>query len=557
MTSPQQHPQHPAPTGALRAQHSSVLESTAERIAQILSSEVHGAAHSGAARAYIVGGWCRDKLLGKASTDIDMEVFGVAPEQLTAALTSLGCHVIVPSGVGPTPWKVILGSEGAIDITIPWHVEGGASVAHAGFNPTIAEAACRRDFTCNAIYFDPLRREFIDPYGGAADIAAGILRLVPGAAFNSGIPLRACRLSAQCGFALDGESRQCLSAHVAHGILGELATQSLTKELIKLLTECAAPSQGIRLAEELGVLREIFPEVAALKGVPQDARHHPEGSVFEHTMMVVDAAAALAAGRDSAERKKLLFAALFHDVGKLTTTQVSGSGPNVTVTAHGHESAGATLADRALRRLDIAKSTRHDVMRLVAHHMRPFELSDFRARGASVDHHDNKVRILMRDVGIDNFAAFLDLVRADQLGRGGDAAPARIRHLVEPIEEAVQRNAFLSRAQERLLTGRMLRDLGFEDVDGQYERIIRTIELRRDAGQFKTAEAAICFVLRAFSLTGADLAAHNISAPATKAALFRDLDTNIRAGVIRARSDALRFLEAFQSSRAGNRDASG
>ena len=95
-----------------------------------VASLIAGKARTSGGRAYIVGGWCRDRLLGHASSDIDMEWFGTSPEQVAACLTSLDYQVIVPSQPGMVPFKVILGSDGFIDITLPMFEENTLSLIH-------------------------------------------------------------------------------------------------------------------------------------------------------------------------------------------------------------------------------------------------------------------------------------------------------------------------------------------------------------------------------------------------------------------------------------------
>jgi tRNA nucleotidyltransferase (CCA-adding enzyme) len=531
-----------------RAQPERSLECVAEEIARVIATIGPAERQDCAPRAYIVGGWCRDRILKKDSPDVDMEVFGVSRHDLTGALRKLGYHVIEPKTTGTTPWKVIVGSQGAIDVTIPLRLikgEGGSSNLESDPLCSLDDASRRRDFTCNAIYFDPIRQEFLDPHGGVRDISDGILRLVPDAEINPGIPLRACRMAAQFGYELDSESAERIRDSVSAGILTGASRHLLTKEILKLLTESPSPSKGLVVADDLGILERIFPAISALKEVPQSPKHHPEGSVFNHTMMVVDEAAKLASAHDREGKTLLMLAALFHDVGKLTTTQISRKDGQDRISAHGHEEAGVQLAKTALGMLGVSRSARNDVLRLVSNHMKPLELHALPAGRKVGDAWDNKVRMLVRSVGRENFGVFMDLARADQLGRGGERVSRNLMAIIEPIVEAVQKNDFLSPAQDRLLTGRELLEMGLSDTDGRYELILRSVEERRNGGRLKTRDQAKNMVIRHFSVTERDLSQHGVTNPAQKQAFFRMFSTEIQNGGITTRDGALDCLRRF------------
>ena len=527
------------------------LESVAEEIARVIAGPGDGARQDSGPRAYIVGGWCRDRILKKDSPDVDMEVFGVSRHDLTGALQKLGYHVIEPKTTGTTPWKVIVGSQGAIDVTIPLRVttdEVGGAKLESDPLCSLEKAARRRDFTCNAIYFDPIRKEFLDPYGGVRDISDGVLRLLPDAHINPGIPLRACRMAAQFGHELDAESKDRIRDSVSRGILAGASRHLVTKEVLKLLTESPAPSKGLLVADDLGLLERLFPAISALKGVPQSPTHHPEGSVFNHTMMVVDEAAKMATAHDREGKVILMLAALFHDVGKLTTTQISQKDGQERISAHGHEEAGVVLAKTALGMLGVSRSARNDVLRLVANHMKPLEMHALPASRKGGDGWDNKVRMLVRSVGRENFGVFMDLARADQLGRGGERVSHNLGAVIQPIVEAVERNEFLSPEHDRLLSGRELHEMGLSDTDGRYEVILRAVEDRRDRGRLKTRDQAKKMVLRHYAVTEGDLREYAVNNPDQKMGFFRAFSNQINNGGIATRDEALDLLRRFSEN---------
>ena len=124
--------------------------------------------------AYLTGGWVRDRVLGKSAADVDVEVFGVPKDRLLAVLQERFPHrVIAPSDNPTAPIKVLAGGGLYIDITIPIRCTAahGSSRVSAALAPeiSVAEAASRRDFSCNAIYFDPIREQYIDPEGGLGE----------------------------------------------------------------------------------------------------------------------------------------------------------------------------------------------------------------------------------------------------------------------------------------------------------------------------------------------------------------------------------------------------
>jgi tRNA nucleotidyltransferase (CCA-adding enzyme) len=507
-----------------------------ERLLAVASLIADKARTSGG-RAYIVGGWCRDRLLGHASSDIDMEWFGASHDQVAACLAGLDYQVIIPSQPGMVPFKVILGSEGFIDITLPMCPEATASGEEKlVLNPSlpIEKAALRRDFTCNAIYHDLLDQSWQDPFGGIADTQSGLLRLVPGLdgqSMNETIPLRACRLAAQLGFRLDNATELAIRQTVARGCLGQLDPVLKTKEMTKLLTGCEKPSMGIRLADELGVLQALFPEIAALKEVPQNPVHHPEGSAYEHTLLVVDAAAELACELDREDAVKLMLAALFHDVGKLTTTKVRQEPDGLKISSHGHEVESVAIARRYFQGLDFSHRTRMQVNKLVVNHMKPMELAKRSKDNQAV--FDNLVRQLVRAVYPADFSVFLRLCRADQRGRANHDIEAREMALLGPIEDSIRRNGFLERPNHRLMSGKSLRDLGFQEDSFDFGTMITAVEAQRDKGAIRTTDDASRYLLIHFGMSRSGIPETLLDTPAKKTVFYKALRGEILEGKIK------------------------
>lgn len=502
-----------------------------------MASLIAGKARTSGGRAYIVGGWCRDRILGQTSFDIDMEWFGSSPEQVAASLIGLNYQVIIPSQPGIVPFKVILGTDGFIDITLPIR-QKTTSAEKEPLVPdpslTIEKAALRRDFTCNAIYHDPVEQSWHDPLGGIADTQGGLLRLVPGLdgqSMNETIPLRACRLAGQLVFGLDEFAKLAIRQTVARCCLERLDPVLKTKEIVKLLTGCEKPSLGIRLADELGVLQALFPEIAALKEVPQNPIHHPEGSAYEHTLLVVDAAAALARELGREDAVKLMLAALFHDVGKLTTTKVRQEPDGLKISSHGHEVESVAIARRYFQGLDFSHRTRMQVNKLVVNHMKPMELAKRSKENQTV--FDNLVRQLVRAVYPADFSVFLRLCRADQRGRANHDVEARELALLGPIEDSIRRNGFLERPNHRLMSGKSLRDLGFHEDSFDFGAMITVVEAQRDKGAIRTTDDASRYLLIHFGMSRSGIAETLLDTPAKKAVFFKALRGEILEGKIK------------------------
>jgi tRNA nucleotidyltransferase (CCA-adding enzyme) len=317
-------------------------------------------------RALVVGGWVRDRLIGRPSKDLDVEVFGLPSERVREVLSSLGRVEAV--GESFQVYKV-----GGIDVSLPRR-ESKAGTGHRGFvvagDPTmsVAEAARRRDFTINAIAWDPLTGEYLDPFDGRRDLDRRVLRVVDPATFpdDSLRALRAVQFAARFDLAIDGEARALCRAIR----LDDLPAERIWGEVEKLL-DAPRPSRGFALALELGVIDQLFPELRALVGCPQEPEWHPEGDVWVHTLQVMDRARARGDDLPRPERIAVMLGAVCHDLGKpATTALVDGR-----IRSIDHEDQGVAPATALLDRLGIHSLEGYDVRRqvlgFVAHHLKP------------------------------------------------------------------------------------------------------------------------------------------------------------------------------------------
>jgi tRNA nucleotidyltransferase (CCA-adding enzyme) len=317
-------------------------------------------------RALVVGGWVRDRLMGGEGTNLDIEVFGVAPDRLRALLETLGRVEAV--GESFQVYKV-----GGIDVSLPRR-DSKSGRGHKGFvvvgdpDMSIDEAARRRDFTVNAISWDPLTDEYFDPFNGRADLQRRLLRVVDRATFpdDSLRVLRAVQFAARFDFALDPASA-ALCREIA---LDDLPAERVWGEFEKLLG-APRPSIGFAVALDLGVVPKLFPELHALVGCVQEPEWHPEGDVWVHTLQVIDRARTRVDGLARPERLAVMLGAVCHDFGKPATTAfIDGR-----IRSMDHEERGVEPASSFLDRLNVFSFDGYDVRRqvlgMVAQHLKP------------------------------------------------------------------------------------------------------------------------------------------------------------------------------------------
>jgi tRNA nucleotidyltransferase (CCA-adding enzyme) len=322
--------------------------------------------HDAGGRALIVGGWVRDLIIGRSSKDIDIEVFGMPARELRALLESFGRVETV--GESFQVYK-----SGDIDVSLPRR-ESKSGRGHRGFEITgdpsmsLSDAVRRRDFTVNAIAWDPLTSEYLDPCDGRGDIARRILRMVDPATFgdDSLRVLRAIQFAARFEFSLEDETRARCRAIP----LDDLPAERVWGEIEKLLL-AGRPSIGLALAMELGVVASLFPELQRLSGCPQEPEWHPEGDVWVHTLQVVDQARGRIDDLDRPKQIAVMLGAVCHDLGKPATTAVIDG----RIRSMDHEEQGVPPTHALLDRLNIHSLDGYDVRQqvagLVAQHLKP------------------------------------------------------------------------------------------------------------------------------------------------------------------------------------------
>ena len=372
-----------------------------------LALAVAHAARARGGRTLVVGGFVRDRLLGRPSKDLDLEVFGVAEAELAPMLAAIGR--VEPVGRAFPVYKL-----GPIDVALPRR-ESKSGRGHTAFtvqgdpHMSFEEAARRRDFTMNAISWDPLTDEYVDPFHGRADLDARRLTVVDPRTFadDSLRVLRALQFAARFEATLDDEATAICRAIR----LDDLPAERLWGEFEKLLLVAERPSVGFALARALGVVEQILPEMVPLYDCPQDAEWHPEGDVWTHTLMVIDEARRRNAGLDRPRLATVMLGAVCHDLGKpATTAMIDGRWRSP-----GHEAAGVVPATRILDRLNVNTIDGYDVRRQVlaitAEHLRPSAF--FKAKDTV---RDGAFRRLAQRVDLELLVRF---GRADCHGRTG------------------------------------------------------------------------------------------------------------------------------------------
>ena len=333
-----------------------------------IASQIAQAVRKRGGRALLVGGWVRDRLLGIASKDIDLEVFGLPPGELRETLERFGDVNAV--GESFKVYKVA-----GIDVAIPRR-DSKIGSGHRGFEITgdpfmpVEEAARRRDFTVNAIAFDPLTNEYLDPFEGRLDLLERrTLRHVDARTFgdDSLRVLRGVQFAARFGLTMD-EGTKALARRIP---LDDLPAERIWGEVEKLLLLAPRPSEGFTLALDLGVIQRTLPELEPLVGCAQEPDWHPEGDVWVHTLMVIDQARTRIDDLDKPEQVTVMLGAVCHDLGKPATTAVIDG----RIRSLEHEQAGVAPTLALLDRLNVQTiagfDVRQQVVGIVANHLAP------------------------------------------------------------------------------------------------------------------------------------------------------------------------------------------
>lgn len=400
--------------------------------------------HEATGRVLLVGGAVRDLFLGQPCKDLDIEIYGLESEKVESILKRFGSVFTVGKAFG-----VFRISGIDIDWSLPRYDSAGRKpMVHINPNMSFEDAFARRDLTINALGIDLISYELIDPFNGVSDIEHKVLRCPDTKLFIED-PLRFYRVMQFIGrFEMYPDIE--LNHLCATMDITDVSIERIEVEFQKLLLRSRYPSLGIRWLAAIGRLPSVLPELAATIGIEQDATWHPEGDVFEHSMQVLDASVFYTYD-DVMHTLALRYAALCHDLGKVTTTKRHEDGK---ITSYGHELVSAQLTKIVLKRIMRTITLLDCVVLLVRHHMAP---GQFIASGAKMPAYKRLAQALYPQATL---AMLADLSCADKCGRNPhDTKP--FKQACSDVEEfrlkAIVAQVILA-PEEPLLKGRDLLD---------------------------------------------------------------------------------------------------
>lgn len=373
-------------------------------------------------KAYIVGGCVRDLLIGKEPNDWDVttnatpdKIQDIFPE--TFYENDFGTVGVVNEEAKDKSLKVV-------EVT-PFRLEGNYSNKRhpdeVRFSEKIEDDLKRRDFTINALAYDPSTNELIDLFDGKTDIKDKVIRSVgdPNVRFNEDALriLRAIRFSAQHGFIISHETMEAMKKNA--NLLDEISKERIRDEFLKILMS-ENPMTAIAMASKLDIFKFIIPELEVGIGVEQNGEHIYD--VWEHSLRTMQHAA------DKEWPIYIRLSGLLHDIGKPATREWSKEKNDYTF--YGHEVVGAKIAKKVCKNLRLPADFSEKIVKLVRHHM-------FFADPDKITH--TAVRRLVSRVGKENVWDLVDLRICDRIGMGRPKEePYRLRKYQSMIEEVMR-----------------------------------------------------------------------------------------------------------------------
>lgn len=447
----------------------------------------------------IVGGAVRDALEGTPSHDIDIEVHGVE------SLTSLIPHLykvgeVMLTGRAFGVLKVVHDdTREVIDVAVPRR-ESKSGSGHRGFDvvvdPSLSmeDALARRDFTINAIAWNPETGQVIDPHGGLADLQDRVLRHTSDAFAEDPLRvLRGAQFAARFGMTMHPDTVE-LSRSIAP-TFNELPVERVYWEIRKLALS-PQPSAGMYVLQDTGWVDNL-PELAGTIGLEQDPQYHPEKDVFEHQAQAADVASRLARenGLDDDSTEVVVLAAMMHDLGKQVDSRVE----NGRIVSGGHESSGPPLAESLLKRLGYPEKTIERVTPIVREHMMLHSTVGTPSASA--------LRRLRRRLDKATVQEWAIVCAADVTGRSGASTQEEKHadHLAAPrpeVWEAYQKAEDVKRTDAEkkvgtLVNGRLLMELGMKPGP-EFRSIIAAGADAQDDEEFDNVESARAWVKNRF-----------------------------------------------------------
>jgi tRNA nucleotidyltransferase (CCA-adding enzyme) len=378
--------------------------------------KLHDAGHEG----YLVGGCVRDLMIGREPKDWDITTNAI-PEEIIAIYEK----TFYENAYG-TVGVVVGEPEEAMVIEItPYRTESEYSDKRrpdsVKYSQSVLDDLKRRDFTMNAVAFNPFLNEFVDPYNGSKDIKDKIVRAVgnPKDRFEEdGLRiLRAVRLSTVLGFVIDKETESDLIG--SHETLSFIAKERIRDEFVKMIMS-DSPMAGVFMCQRYGILKYIVPELEEGLHMKQNQAH--SFGVFEHLLRSLQCSA------DKKYKLEIRLSALFHDIGKPRSRRFSAEKNDYTF--YGHEVIGAKMAEEIMNRLHFPNKTTELVVKFVRWHM---FFSDTEQITLSA------VRRMVNNVGKENIWDLMNLRICDRVGTGRPKEnPYRLRKYTSMIEQVMK-----------------------------------------------------------------------------------------------------------------------
>jgi poly(A) polymerase len=430
-------------------------------------------------QAYFAGGCVRDLLLGREPADYDVST-DATPQQVmqifpqTFAVGEQFGVVLVPLAETSGATGALARHGAAIEVATFRSDVGYSDGRHPDevrFSKDPREDVERRDFTINGMMLDPATNEVLDFVGGRDDLKAGIVRAIgdPERRFAEDKlrMMRAVRFAARFDYKIDPATMEAIQKLAPQ--IRQVSCERVREELTKMLTEGRA-RRAFELLDTTGLLPEVLPEIAAMKGVEQPPQFHPEGDVFVHTLLLLDK---LQAGGS----KTLAWGALLHDVGKPSTFRVAPD----RIRFDSHVEVGVKMAAEICRRLRFSNYETNRILALVANHMRFADVQRM------------KQSTLKKFLRLPAFEEHLELHRIDCLSSHGqlDSYEYSREQLRSLPPEAIRPTP--------LITGRDLIEVGYEPGP-RFKEILSAVEDAQLEGRIATHDAALELLAREFPL---------------------------------------------------------
>lgn len=406
--------------------------------------------------AYFVGGCVRDMVLGKRPSDFDI-ASNAGPDLVRAYFKET-----IP--VGQAFGVIIVRLGGHSFEVSTFRAESGYKDGRRPGKVKFTDAkedALRRDFTVNGLYYDPAKKKILDWVSGVGDIRKKVIRTIgdPARRFKEDKlrMLRAVRFTVNLGFKM--ELRTLNAIRKMRREIRVVSHERVRDELVKMFTG-PDPAAALDSLDRSGLLGEVLPEVAALKGVAQPKEFHPEGDVFVHTRLLMK--------QLKNPSIVLAFGCLLHDIGKPPTFKKAKD----RIRFHGHDRVGARMADKLLIRLRFSNELREQIVACVDGHMRFKDAPHMRESTLK--------KMFQRDT----FPIELEQHRIDCRASHGDL---RIWRLLRRKWRSLSQSDI---RPEPFLKGKDLVEAGFAPGP-DIGRILREAELKQLDGVWKTRDEAL------------------------------------------------------------------